>query len=117
MEPNNFLKAENSQPGQGLLPVTKSSVLLSFLPDPSSGSYPEAVNSSPYSPTKAFFAWFQASVAKQLRTALFWFISFLPTFRDEFSFPPSGVKVFLTPEGGTDSLFQEVGMKLSLFPA
>jgi len=56
MEPNNFLKAENSQPGQGLLPVTKSSVLLSFLPDPSSGSYPEAVNSSPYSPTKAFFA-------------------------------------------------------------
>jgi hypothetical protein len=56
MEQNNFLKAGISQPGQGLLPVTKSSVWLSFLSDPSSGSYPEADKSSPYSPTKAFFA-------------------------------------------------------------
>jgi len=69
------LKACTSQSGQVILPVTKSSVWLSFLSDPSSGSYPEAVKSSPYSPTKAFFAWFQCSASKQMRSVLFWFIT------------------------------------------
>jgi len=43
--------------------------------------------------------------------------SFLPTFRDELSVPPSAVKGFLTPEGGTDNLSREIGMTFLPLPA
>jgi hypothetical protein len=39
-----------------LLPATKPNIWFSFLPDPSTGSSPEAAKSRPYSPTKVFFA-------------------------------------------------------------